>query len=387
MTLPKLIRITTVPQSLRGLLRGQMKFVSENGFEVVGVASPGEALNDVEKNEGIRIVPLEMTRTISPLKDLKAVYQLCQLFKKEKPQIVHTHTPKAGTLGMVAAKLAGVPHRLHTIAGLPLLEAKGNKRKLLNAVEKITYKCATNIYPNSYGLKNIITKHNFTKPEKLKVLGSGSSNGINTRFFDPNLFSVQKRYNLREKLKVDPEDLVFIFVGRLVTDKGINELIAAFKILNSDLTTQNSKLLLVGSFETDLDPLTPETLKEIETNPNIISVGYQNDVRLYFAISDCLVFPSYREGFPNVVMQACAMGIPSIVSDINGCNELIEDAYNGYIVSAKNVNALVLKMKNVLKEPLGHKKMGAKSRVRMQKKYERELVWNAYLAEYKRLLK
>src|SRR5690606_10290970 len=164
---PKLIRITTVPQSLRGLLRGQLKFMSQNGYEVLGVSSPGDALQDVAQNEGVRTVAIVMTGTISPLKDLQALFRLIQLFRKEKPQIVHTHTPKAGLLGMMAAKIAGVPHRLHTVAGMPLTVATGNKRKLLNTIEKLTYACATKVYPNSYGLQKIILREKFTNPTKL----------------------------------------------------------------------------------------------------------------------------------------------------------------------------------------------------------------------------
>lgn len=383
---PKLIRITTVPQSLYSLLKGQLKFMSKSGFDVIGVSSPGEELKQVEVQEGIPTYAVPMTRTIAPFKDLVSLYKLYKIIRKEKPQIVHTHTPKAGTLGMLAAKLAGVPHRLHTIAGLPLLEATGNKRKLLNAVEKTTYACATKIYPNSYGLNEIIHQHKFTTQKKLKVLANGSSNGIDTSYFDPGLFSAEEKQKLRQQLKIDQNELVFVFVGRLVGDKGINELVAAFKALSHSPESPKAKLLLVGAFETALDPLLTETLEEIELNPQILAVGYQKDVRPYFAISDCLVFPSYREGFPNVVMQACAMGLVSIVSDINGCNELIVDGDNGYIVPVKNMEAIKVRMIEIYKAPVKHQKMGAKSRERMQQKYEREFVWNAYLNEYKRLL-
>src|SRR5690554_2363157 len=199
---PKLIRITTVPQSLRGLLKGQLKFMSENGFEVIGVSSPGEALKDVEKNEGVKTVGIEMTRSITPLQDLKALVQLIQLFRKEKPQIVHTHTPKAGLLGMIAARLAGVPHRLHTVAGMPLTVATGFKRQLLNQMEKLTYVCATKVYPNSYGLEQIILKEKFTNPTKLKVIGKGSSNGIDTSQFDPVLVSEETKKEIRKNFGI-----------------------------------------------------------------------------------------------------------------------------------------------------------------------------------------
>src|SRR5690554_4338580 len=167
---PKLIRITTVPQSLYSLLKGQLKFMSKSGFDVIGVSSPGEELKQVEVQEGIPTYAVPMTRTIAPFKDLVSLYKLYKIIRKEKPQIVHTHTPKAGTLGMLAAKLAGVPHRLHTIAGLPLLVTKGNKRKLLDFVEKKTYGWATKVYPNSKGLYEIILKNKYTTVDKLKVI-------------------------------------------------------------------------------------------------------------------------------------------------------------------------------------------------------------------------
>src|SRR5690606_29772305 len=194
----KLIRITTVPQSLRGLLKGQLNYMSTNGFEVIGVSSPGEALHDVERNEGVKTVGIEMTRSITPIQDLKALVQLIQLFRKEKPHIVHTHTPKAGLLGMMAAKIAGVPHRLHTVAGMPLTVATGSKRQLLNQMEKLTYACATKVYPNSFGLEKIILDEKFTSPSKLKVIGNGSSNGIDTSIFDPALVKDEVKSNLRK---------------------------------------------------------------------------------------------------------------------------------------------------------------------------------------------
>ncbi len=280
----KIIRVTTVPVSLGGLLNGQLKFMS-NYYEVVGVSSEGSAsikntIHDVGKTEGIRVIPIEMTRKITPIQDLKAVYQLYKIFKKEKPLIVHSHTPKAGTLSMLAAKLAGVPNRLHTIAGLPLLVVTGAKRKLLDTVEKATYSCATKIYPNSFGLKDIIIKNKYTTENKLKVIAKGSSNGIDTSYFDPQLYSEIERTNLKNELAITQKDFVFLFVGRLVKDKGINELIQAFKKLNNEY--HQTKLLLVGTYEKDLDPLLPETEIEINSNPDIISVGWQNDVRPFF---------------------------------------------------------------------------------------------------------
>lgn len=378
---PKLIRITTVPGSLKGLLKGQHRFMSSH-FEVIGVSSAGEALQEVEKDEGIRVVPVEMTRTISPLKDLKSLWQLYRLLRREKPLIVHTHTPKAGTAGMMAAWLARVPIRLHTIAGLPLLEATGAKRRLLDWVEKITYWCAHMIYPNSFGMKDIIIENGYTKEAKLKVIANGSSNGIDTAHFNPLYYSAEDNETMRDKLGIKADDYVYVFVGRLVGDKGINELIEAFERLG----VENVKLLLVGSYETELDPLEEETLDVIESNLNIISVGYQQDVRPYFALADALAFPSYREGFPNVVMQAGAMGLPSIVSDINGCNEIVEEGVNGLIVPAKDAKALQEAMIKLRNDKTLYTKLQSNAREMIVSRYEQEVVWEALLGEYERLI-
>ena len=384
----KLIRITTVPLSLKVLLKGQLRFMASNGFDVKGVSSEGEELREVHENEGIAVEAITMSRKITPFQDLKSLWQMWNFLRKEKPQIVHTHTPKAGIIGMLAARLAGVPHRLHTVAGLPLMEAIGTKRKILNFVEKLTYSSATRVYPNSKGLYDFILQNNFTQSNKLKIIANGSSNGIDTAFFSPDQVTEIEKVTLREKLNIQPDDFVFVFVGRIVSDKGINELIKAFSELQAAGNNEpvGIKLLLVGGLENDLDPLNPETLAEINQNKDIISVGFQQDVRPFFAISDALAFPSYREGFPNVVMQAGAMGLPSIVSDINGCNEIIVEGENGLIIPSKNVEKLKEKMLTLAKDKNLYTKLKGNSRRMIENRYEQSVVWNALLEEYEGLL-
>ncbi len=421
----KILRITTVPVSLKTLLRGQHRFMSSKGFEVIGVSSQGTELQEVHQTEHIRVEALEMTRTISPIKDLKALWQFYRLCKNEKPTMVHSHTPKAGIVGMLGAKLAGVPIRLHTVAGMPLMEATGIKRKILDFVEKLTYASATKVYPNSKGLYDFILQNNYTKVKKLKVIGQGSSNGIDTQYFAPEQVSAEKQAQLKQDLGIQPDDFVFVFVGRLVGDKGINELVEAFQkleIRNQKLETRNQiletrdqevevslvsnpnplvpspqslipspesrnhKLLLVGPLEAELDPLSDKTLQEIQNNPHIISVGFQKDVRPYFAIAQALVFPSYREGFPNVVMQAGAMGLPSVVSNINGCNEIVIEGKNGTIIPVKNVEALKAAMQKMKDNTDYYNLLQQNARPMIQSRYEQKVVWNALLEEYNKLI-
>ncbi|MBI9068649.1 MAG: glycosyltransferase family 4 protein [Salinivirgaceae bacterium] len=379
MSKPTIIRITTVPQSLAGLLKGQLRFMNQY-FDVIGISSPGDRLEQIKEQEGIEVVALAMTRTISPLKDLMALWKLVKVFKCIKPQIVHTHTPKAGTIGMVAALLAGVPIRLHTVAGLPLMEATGLKRLLLDTVEKLTYASATRVYPNSNGLSQFIVNKKYCKKNKIKVIGNGSSNGIDTGYFSLERIEKEELAVLKTKYKLEEMNIVFCFVGRLVSDKGINELVAAFlRIYKID---PNARLLLVGPFEKDLDRLSDETEANIFNHPGIIWTDYQRDVRPFLALSDILTFPSYREGFPNVVMQAGAMNLPCIVSDINGCNEIISEGVNGLVIPPKNSDALYNAMKYLLMDKMCRKELAANARQNIVDKYDRQYVWDQLLTEY-----
>ncbi|WP_136668960.1 glycosyltransferase family 4 protein [Flavobacterium sp. H122] len=378
----KLVRITTVPISLEKLLTDQLNFMS-NYYDVIAVSSEKDKLEEYAGKEGVIGYNIEMTRKITPFKDLIAIFKLFFFLKREKPFIVHSHTPKAGLVGMIASKLAGVPNRWHTVAGLPLLETTGIKRKILDIVEKITCQCATKVLPNSLGLKKIMIENQYCKAEKLSIIGQGSSNGIDTSFFDPDLFNDLQKDILRNELRIKKSDFVFIFVGRLVSDKGINELIKAFVLLSNK--EKNVKLLLVGDFENDLDPLLPETLKVLLNHDSIIHTGFQNDVRPFFSISNVLVFPSYREGFPNVVLQAGAMKVPSIVSNINGCNEIIKQGLNGLIVPVKDEKSLLENMEFIYKNEDIYRGFVNKSRVEIQLKYERKVIFEALLKEYQSL--
>lgn len=433
----KLLRITTVPQSLKILLKGQLGYMKSKGFEVIGISSPGNDIKCIIEDEGVEVHKVSMSRQITPLKDLFALFKLILFFKKEHPVIVHTHTPKAGILGMLAAKITNVPIRLHTVAGMPLMEANGFEKKVLESVEKITYYCASKVYPNSKGLERFILENSYVKKEKVKLLANGSTNGIDTSFFNPEFYTYQQNQFLKKQLGIPEHSFVFIFVGRLVADKGIKELVHAFKaycsndtgdntdipdnilssipgvsreiisLTDSDISqnwievnsqleiknvvkiepiTRNVKLLLVGPYESRLDPLDRETIDEIENNPNIITVGFQDDVRPYFAVSDALVFPSYREGFPNVVMQAGAMNLPSIVSDIFGCNEIIIEGENGIIIPPKDTKELQNAMQRLVEDLNLYKRLKSQARELIITRYGQVVVWEALLEEYVKLL-
>ncbi|WP_025842234.1 glycosyltransferase family 4 protein [Porphyromonas gingivicanis] len=374
----KLFRVATIAGSL-GLLKGQLHFLSSY-YDVIAVASGPERLKQVEIEEGVRTVDIPMERKISLWRDCKSLFRLIRLFRKEKPFIVHSITPKAGLLSMIAAKIARVPVRIHTFTGLLFPTSVGIKRTILIITDKITCWCATEIIPEGEGVKRDLITHRITK-KPLSVIANGNVNGIDLSYFAPFSFSLENRESKRTELEIKEEDFVFVFVGRLVRDKGINELIVAFR----DLNLPKTKLLLVGRYETELDPLKSETMEEIKDNPNIIEVGWQNDVRPYLMISDAMVFPSYREGFPNVVMQAGAMGLPSIVTDINGCNEIVVEGKNGLIIPPRDEGALREAMLTMIQNATLRETMTFQARPMITSRYEQNIVWDALLEEYRLL--
>ena len=380
----KLIRITTVPISLEKLLENQARFF-KTFYSVTLVSSQKEQLQRLAKEQGVNHFSLEMTRKITPLQDLRCLLQLIRFLRKDKPHIVHTHTPKAGIVGMLAAFIAGVPLRMHTVAGLPLMEAKGLEKSILYVVERLTYRCATHVYPNARGLMDFIQEKKLAGKTPLKCIGNGSSNGIDLTYFNPERVSKEQEMSFREKWNISKDDFVFLFIGRLVGDKGVNELVAAFEQLANKIP--NAKLLMVGPQEPTLDPLKQVTIASIEKNPKIVSTAYQQDVRPFLKMAQVFVFPSYREGFPNVVLQAGAMGIPCIVSDINGCNEIIENEVNGLIVPPKSIQPLSEKMYSLYKDPKKRATFIDRTKERIATNFERTHYWKLLLEEYKRLEK
>jgi glycosyltransferase involved in cell wall biosynthesis len=377
----KIIRVTTVPISLKILLKDQLKFIDQY-FDVVGVSSEGKELYDVARDEGIRTIPLNMTRQFTPFKDLIALIQMIILFRKESPSIVHSHTPKAGVIAMLAAWLSNVPNRLHTVAGLPVMDSTGLRRIILLAVEWLTCRCATKIYPNSRGLKEFLNKVVGIPSTKLKIIGSGSSNGVDTRYFNvtPELQQFSKAFKVKHGLE---DCFVFTFIGRIVKDKGIEELLEAYAKLSDE--HDDTKLLIVGTEEPMTDPISSRARTILESNKGIVLTGFLDDIRPALESSDSLVLPSYREGFPNVVLQAACMSVPSIVSDISGCNEIIQDRKNGLVVPSKSANDLYHAMKKIASDREFLIDLAAKSRDSVIEKYDRQKFHQMILAEYKSL--
>lgn len=374
----KVFRITTVPISLNGLFKGQLKMLNEH-FELVGVSSPGAALEEVHQREGIRVIALPMERRISPVKDFVSLVRMVLLFLKERPDMIHSYTPKAGMVSMLAGWITGVPVRMHTFTGLVFPTATGLKQKLLIWTDRLTCACATHINPEGNGVKQDLIRYHITK-KPLKIIANGNVNGIDLEYFQrtPEVMQAAEAYR-KEGV------FTFCFVGRVVRDKGINELVYAFvRLLKNNF---NIRLLLVGRMERNLDPIKDDVRKMIETCEAIEYVGEQADVRPFFEASDVFVLPSYREGFPNVVLEAGAMGKPSIVTDINGCNEIIKQGINGIIIAPKNEESLYLAMRYLILNPDKVHFMAQNSRPIIVENFDQKELWSALLKEYKTLLK
>jgi glycosyltransferase involved in cell wall biosynthesis len=376
----RLYKISTVSASLNVLLKGQLAYLN-SFFTVIALSSPGEDLLNMKKRELVEIEAVKFNRKISIFRDVFSLINLILVFRKNKPTIIHSITPKAGLLSMIAGKITGVPIRMHTFTGLIFPTQTGFLKYLLILMDKLLCFCATNVYPEGNGVKKDLLSYKITtKP--LKVLANGNINGIDLEFFDSKNIQEGKKNDLCALYDIRENDFVFIFVGRLIGDKGLNELVSAFSSLNNE----NYKLILVGGFEKELDPLLPSTLKLMESNNHIINVGFQEDVRLFFAISHCLVLPSYREGFPNVVLQAGAMGLPSIVTNINGCNEIIEDGINGAIIPAKNAGAIKYAINKMASDQKWYLTLKRNAREMIVSRFEQQMVWDALLNEYNCLL-
>lgn len=402
----KLIRVTTHDISLNGLLEGQLKFLNQY-YDVVGVAKDTGELDTVRQREGIRCIDVPMEREISLRKDAKALYILYKLFRKEKPWMVHSNTPKGSLLSMIAAWAARVPRRVYLVTGLRYQGAHGLLRTVLKTMERITCLFATNVIPEGQGVLHTLQADHITaKP--LKVIHYGNINGKDTRHLSrrqivadnlhisPDTVTdndmAEYRQTVRRQLGFTDDDFVFIFIGRIVTDKGMTELSRAMKTLSD--RHPNVRLLLVGTMEKG-DAIADDVHDYLLNSKNVKYVGSQTDVRPFLMAADALVFPSYREGFPNVPMEAGAMDLPCIVTDINGSNEIIRDGLNGKIIEApldghgRHVHditpALTKTMEWFILHPAEISRMSRNARRMIKERYEQRNVWNALLAFYRSL--
>lgn len=377
----RLLIAATMPSSFTTYLAGQARFLAEH-FEVVLLTSPGPRAAEVAAAEGVRVHTVNFTRSISPRRDLAVTREIASLIRAERPDIVHSYTPKAGLLTMLAARAAGVPHRFHTVLGLPSMEATGLRLAALSATERITYSCATQVFSISHTLIPHIPRTLPSRP--VGVIGHGSPNGVDFERFTPEAVTPEQRDAVRTAMGIPAGDRVVLFVGRLVGDKGIRELVDAFVEISPDRPVW---LVLVGEEEPDVDPLPERTRALIAEHPRIRTTGWSNDVRPYLAASDVLVLPSYREGMGMVLVEAGGMGLPVIASDIPGCQDVVQDGHNGLLVPAKNTDALTAAIRRIIDDRELHRRLSAQTRASMVARYDQNDMHAAFLRLYRDALR
>lgn len=345
----------------------------------MALSSPGPDLDEIHEREGVEVSAVKMSRNISPPADLLSLCRLIGFFRREKPVMVHSITPKAGLLTMTASWLCRVPVRVHTFTGLVFPTASGLKRRLLKITDRLTCAFATHIVPEGEGVKRDLIRNNITR-KSLEVLGFGNIKGVDTAVFDPGKEDV-----LAASVKLRKEGcFTFVFVGRLTEEKGIREMVEAFKSVSEN--NPNVRLVLVGWKEFQDPRVNAEFERELSSNPKIEFVGFQEDIRPWLAASDVLLLPSYREGFPNVVIEGGAMGLPSVVTDINGANEIIEDGVNGLIVTPRDSHVLADAMERLMSDGKLREEMSRRARPMIQSRFEQEYVRGCLLDFYRSLL-
>lgn len=373
---------STIPQTL-DFFEGKLEFLNKT-FEVCAISSDKYYLTEIGKREGIRTQFISMHRPITLFRDFVSLIQFCRLFLKEKPSIVHGNTPKASLLSLLAAKITGIRVRIYMCHGLRYQGFSGKKRKLLMLMEKLTCLCAHEVICVSNGVRETLISDGLCNKSKAKVVHHGSAAGIDLNKFDPRNRDIDRK-KVRNDLNISIDDFVFIFIGRIVNDKGVNELLSSFNRLQT--VKKNTHLIIVGSEDRGLDPISEKSIQIINNLNNIHTVGRQNDIRPFLNASDTLVLPSYREGFGMVLIEAGAMGLPCITTDISGCNEIIINNVNGIIIPPKDENKLYEAMLSFLNDPQEVDRLANNSRKMIVDRYEQHVVWDALLKEYKRLEK
>lgn len=371
----KIIRACTVSMSI-DFFDEIMRRLRNDGYEMVALTSPGKEL-DALKEEGFHCVEVPMERRISLVKDMKSLWNMIKVLRKEKPYMIHSMTPKAGLLCMTAGWLTGVPVRVHTFTGLVWPTATGKTRKILMLTDKILCACATHVIPEGIGVMNDLKNGGITK-KPMKVLGYGNVKGIDLKRFDP--------VRVDANLNPDSNYFDFLFVGRIVGDKGINELVEAFTQLQNKYS--NARLILVGKLEEELDPLQKITMDRIHANPAIVLAGgrYGDDLLKEYMKCHCFIMPSYREGFPNTVIEAGAMNKPCIVTDINGSREIIVDGENGIIVPPRTVQPLCDAMERMITDNALREKMKKNARPMIESRFEKSFVQSCLIDFYKEIM-
>jgi lipopolysaccharide/colanic/teichoic acid biosynthesis glycosyltransferase len=378
---PKLFVTVTAPISCV-FYRGMLRSLRDEGFSTILVSAPGELLEKVSSSEGATSMAIPMEREIHLLRDFLSLWKLYRAMRTIRPELVDVSTPKAGLLGSMAAMLAGVPCRVYTLRGLRMETATGFKRLILYLAERIACACSHRVSPVSESLRRRAIDLKLVRPEKARSLGNGSC-GVDTQRFTPKNRATEQVVELRRSLGLKGNEIVIGFVGRFVKDKGIRELVVAFRELSA--SRPNLRLLLVGDFENG-DPVEPEIRQYIETTPEILTPGFVSDTAPYYALMDVFVLPTYREGFPGVPLEAQASAVPVITTNATGAVDSVRDGVTGLVVPVKDAKALTWAIDTMLRKPEMRLDMGHAGRKWMEQDFRPEVIWQAHAKMYREML-
>jgi glycosyltransferase involved in cell wall biosynthesis len=380
---PVLLHVTTIPMTLT-FLKGQVGYMKDRGFRVHVVSSSGPDLTRFASEEQVPVSSVDMERRITPIRDLRAMLGMWRVLRRVRPTIVHAHTPKAGMLGMITATLTRVPARIYHMRGLPLLGATGLRRWLLWWSERVSCSLAHRVLCVSPSIQEVAVRQGLVPADKLKVLGKGSGNGVDARGrFDPDRLGPSSRTATRSRLGIPPSALVIGFVGRLVRDKGIVELAAAWKVLRD--RHPKAHLLLVGPFEPQ-DPVPPDIRESLQRDARVHLTGLDWDTPPLYAAMDVVVLPTFREGFPNVPLEAAAMGLPVVATRVPGCVDAVVEGVTGALVEPGDPRALTVAIERYLRDPGIRQRHGAAGQERVRREFRPEVIWEGVHREYLRLL-
>lgn len=386
---PILVYMTTVPVTLLTFCRGQFEFMKKQGLEVIIVSSNEKELSLIADRDQIKTFGLDMARGLSPLADLAALIKLVILFLKIKPTLVNVSTPKAGTLGILAAWLTRVPVKIYTLRGLMAEISDGFSGRLFKTIEWLTCKPSDFVIANSRSVKDYMVSNNLCDPDKIKVIASGSSNGVDAiNIFCPSRVSVEERLLVRKQLGVTAEGLIVGFVGRIMPHKGVVELSVAWKQIRVANPDRDIYFLLIG--DQDLrDPLPNEIFQDLIKDQRVTNIPWvlHEEMPKYYAVMDLLVLPTYHEGFPNVVLESSAMELPVVATSVAGCVDAVVDGVTGTLVPARNPEALAKAINRYLDDPELRRKHGKAGRQRSLEDFQPQKIWEGLYEEYVRLMK
>jgi glycosyltransferase involved in cell wall biosynthesis len=380
----RIVHVTTVPMALM-FLRGQVGFMKARGLELIAVSSPGEELEEFGQAQGIAVHGIDMPRRVTPLRDVFALVRLVRVLRELQPTVVHAHTPKGGLLGMVAGVLAGVPVRVYHMRGLPFMTKTGPARALLRMTERLSCLAADHVLCVSRSLRDVALDERLCAPEKIEVLAGGSGNGVDAGGrFNPNIIAKDARHATRAKYGIPGDALVIGFVGRIVRDKGVAELLDAFQRLSRRF--ENTHLLVVGGLEEHRDGLPAAAIESLRHGERVHWVGFDWDAAPLYAAMDVVALPSYREGFPNVPLEAAAMGLPVVTTSVPGCVDAVADGVSGTLVPPGDAGSLERALERYLADPALRAAHGAAGRSRVETSFRQEAIWQALYQRYRMLI-